>query len=114
MNDTMSAFEQQVEYDITVIKAKIDIEIAKKEAELEAHDRRVMGLTHLEQDASVIFASIQKAVIELVFCHEMGKTQYVIDEAALRVANTRMMYDSVCRKIFKLCLKHGLKSEHMK
>ena len=114
MNDTLSKFQQQVEFDIEVIKAKIDLEILKKEAELEAHDRRTMGLTHLEQDASVIFASIQKAVIELTFCHEMGKTQYVIDKAVLRVTNTRLMYDSVCRKIFKLCLKHGLKSEHMK
>jgi len=104
----------KAEYEYQIQMAKIDIELKQKELELEVLNRREIGLFHLEQDASVIFASLQKAVIELAFYHEMGKNKFVLDDAALKVANTRIMYDSVCRKIFKLCIKHGLKSEHLK
>ncbi len=100
------------EYQIQL--AKIQITALQMEEREKAEFRKKVGLTLLENDAKIIHDSIFKATVELAFCHEMGKTQYVIDKAALRVANTQMMYNSVCKKIFKICLKHGLKSEHMK
>jgi len=106
--------QMEAKVDIQVQRAKIDIEILRLEQQRIADFRKKVGLTLLENDASVMFTKTRQAVIELAFAHEMGKTQYVIDQAALAVANTRTMYDSVCRKIFKICLKHGLKSEHLK
>ncbi len=113
-SDTIKKFERRAEYDLEILKAKIQIQLNEAEAQQAEIYRREIGLTHLEQDASVIFTSLQKAVVELTFYHEMDKNKLVLDKAALRIANTRKMYDSVCRKIFKICLKHGLKSEHMK
>lgn len=100
--------EQQVQL------AKIQIALLQEEKKREAEFRKSVGLTLLENDAKVIHESIMEAVIILALCHETGKTKSVTDEAALRVANTRIMHDSVCKRIFKVCLKHGLKSEHLK
>ena len=94
--------------------AKIAMELNRAEARSIAEFRKKVGLTTFENDAKIIHEKIMEAVIILAACHEMGKTQSVIDEAALKVANTRIMYDSICKRIFKICLKHGLKSEHMK
>jgi len=106
--------KSQAEYDLAAMKARIQMELIKAEQERGEIFRREVGLTHLEQDAHVIFSKLQQAVIELAFYHKMDKNKFVIDKAALKVANTRIMYDSLCKKIFKLCLKHGLKSEHLK
>jgi len=112
--DIVTKFQAQVDLEMKSMRIKIDQEIEGKRIELEAVKRREIGLTHLEQDADVIFTKLQEAVVELTFYHEMDKNKFVLDNAALKIANTRTMYDSVCRKIFKICLKHGFKSEHMK
>lgn len=106
--------KDQAEYEYQIQVAKIQLSSFQIEAREKEAFRKEVGLTTFENDAKVIHGKIMEAVVVLAACHEMGKTQSVIDEAALRVANTRIMYDSVCRKIFKICLKHGLKSEHMK
>lgn len=91
------------------------IQIASKQLEIEVAEefRKKVGLADLERIANVCFGKIQRAVIELVFCREMDKNKFVMDEAELKVASRRIEYDSVCKKIFKVCIKHGLKSEHL-
>ena len=102
------------ENDYQIQLAKIKIEVHRMEMQQQEDFRKEVGLTLLENDAKILKGKVFEASIELAFCHEMGKTKFVIDEAALKVANTQMMYNSVCKKIFKICLKHGLKSEYLK
>ncbi len=106
--------KQDAEKEYQIQLAKIQIAALQMEDREKAEFRKEVGLTLLENDAKILKDKVFEASVELAFCHEMGKTKFVIDEAALKVANTQMMYNSVCKKIFKICLKHGLKSEYLK
>jgi len=108
--ETRAQAENEAQIQIAKIQlAQLQIEAREKET-----FRKEVGLTLLENDAKILKGKVFEATVELAFCHEMGKNKFVKDEAALKVANTRIMYDSVCKRIFKICLKHGLKSEYLK
>lgn len=111
--------ESQAEAAKSTAQAELDIQIAKfklaqieHEQRAEAEFRAEIGLTLLENDANILREKLVKARLELAFCVEMDKSNYMIGEAKLRVQNTRVMYDGIRKKIFKICLKHGVKSEH--
>jgi len=114
VNSITESKEKEIEAEAQLQLAKIQLEVHRIELEQQTAFRKEVGLTLLENDAGILKEKVFKASVELAFCHEMGKTQYVIDQAALKVANTQMMYNSICRKIFKICMKHGLKSEYLK
>ena len=109
--------QAQVEKDRA--QAELDMQIAKfklaqiqHEQQVEAEFRAEIGLTLLENDAGILQEKLIKARLELALYVEMDKNEHMISEAKLRVQNTRVMYNGIRKKIFKICLKHGVKSEH--
>jgi len=111
--------EAQVDATKSAAQAELDLQIAKfklaqieHEQRAEAEFRAEIGLTLLENDAGILQEKLIKARLELALYVEMDKNEYVIGEAKLRVQNTRVMYNGIRKKIFKICLKHGVKSEH--
>lgn len=108
-----------------IVEAQMDAKIKQMQMEIELrqieHDRLVekqfrddIGLTLMENDAKMLHAKLVQAAIELAFVIEMDKNDYVTEKAKRKVVNTRTMYNAVCKRIFKVCLKHGVKSEHTK
>ena len=114
LDDKIFETRAQAEQETQIQIAKIQLAQMQLEEREKAEFRKEVGLTLLENDAKILKGKVFEATVELAFCHEMDKNKYVKDEAALKVANTRIMYDSVCKRIFKICLKHGLKSEYLK
>ena len=107
------AHKADIEVQAKILELQHDKNKMILEVQKESRFRRHIGLTQLEQDADVIFGKIQQTVIELAVCYEMDKNDFVMGQASRKVANTRIMYNSVCKQIFKICLTHGVKSEHM-
>lgn len=108
-----------------LIEAQMDAKIKQMQMEIELrqieHDRLVekqfrddIGLSLMESDAKALHAKLVEAAIELAFVIEMDKNDYVTEKAKRKVVNTRSMYNAVRKRIFKVCLKHGVKSEHSK
>lgn len=111
-----------------IVDAQMDVKIKQIQMGIELqrieHDRLVdlvdkqfrddIGLSLMENDAKILHEKLVKAAIELAFVIEMDKNDYVTEKAKRKVINTRTMYNEVCKRIFKICLKHGVKSEHTK
>jgi len=112
VDNIMKAKETQLDYEYHNQLAKIQIEQHKLKAEAELEFRKEIGLHHVERDAAVLRDALLKASVELAFAVEMDHNNFVIDQAKLKVKNTRIMYNDVRKKIFKICLKHGVESEH--
>lgn len=103
--------------------AQAEFELKKLQMEIELHEHQLyakeeqafrlkIGLTNLEGDANILRDALLKASVELAFAVEMDHSKYIIKKAKLKASNTRKMYQGVRKKIFTICLKHGVKSEH--
>ena len=107
-------FDTQADAELAQLKARVQMELHKAEIDQELLFRKDIGLTLMESDAKMLHQKLVEAAIELAYVVEMDKNDYVTDKAKRKVVNTRIMYNEVCKRIFKVCLQHGVKSEHTK
>ena len=104
----------QAEFEYQKMLHKIRIVEIDMAANQERDFRGQVGLTKLEGKAKIKFDEVQRAVAELAMCHAMEKNDFVINEASLKVSCVHDEYMMICKNVFKVCMQHGLKSEHMK